>query len=331
MKAKADPLGNADIPSPRAEHVAAHPKKLRNPARFFVLLVIFLWGLFPLLIYSGLFAYWYQYTTAPVQGASLLGTGSFEQDNHGSIYLQAADGTIHAYYTWGNGWYTWQEPEIVSQTCTPLSLRLSTVFAPFNLPIQCVYSAGDTDFGTPPRLFFVLDQQGRLWGAYSLHGPLSNEWATYLFGSLLVGLAASLVYQLVYRLRCPPTSHADRLSLHAQGAAILHGQARLWSFTNIAGLVSSNLFPGKDAIPLALDIGTAAGLLLGWFLPLPGGVLVIMVTLLRALLDFNDARNSYALPEFLLFWLILVVPAALYLLTWNAQRKLKREQATSPA
>lgn len=347
MDAKADYLENEDISSPQAEHVAAPTKKLRNPVPLFVLGGICIGILFLLLYILGVFNHWYRIAQAPVENATLLGASDFSTYYLGYINIQAEDGQIYSYPILSGGWYKIDTPTIESRACgRGFSLRFTALKRPFEVPYQCARVPGEHDLFSPPMLYFVLSPDGSVWQWENDNARDLIIWVpVFLILGVILGLSANLIWMIVRRiiLRLKPgVTQATRLAVLAQEARVYRAIARIWSVFSIGILMWGRLNFAPGVFTTGTEYAGAVGMILAWFAPLPGGLIVVVVYLLRLVVQINRFNHFFVFPDFLqiITWVvplnivpefILFMPGLLFLLAWLAKRKLKREQAASLA
>lgn len=321
--------------------------KRRTPVPAFVLGGICIGILFLLIVFLGTFNTWYRITQAPVQGATLLGASDFTTYYLGYIYIQAEDGQIYAHSVSLGGWYKIEKPTIESQECgRGFSLRFTALKRPFDKPYQCVRVPGQRDLFFPPMLYFVLAPDGSVWQWEEYNARhLIILAPVFIILGVILGLSANLMWMIVRRiiLRLKPgVTQAIRLAVLAQEARTYRAIARIWSVFSIGVLMWGRLNLAPGVFTTGTEYAGAVGMTLAWFAPLPGGLIVLVVYLLRLAVRINQYYHFFVFPDFLqiITWVeplnivpefILFMPGLLFLLAWYAQRKLKREQAASLA
>jgi hypothetical protein len=320
------------------------PEPPHNLIFIFLLLGLCLGSLYPLVSVSGVFDSWKKLSTAPVQHATLLGTDNFGI-NAGNIFVQAADGQVYAYSLVGRAWSTVQQYAIESRDCGKIAMRYWGLKRPFDTPYQCTQVRGPGELIPPPRLIFVLDQEGTLWRwTDASPGMLLCGLPFFAVGGLLVGLVANIAWLFIRRLRLnrstTPTA-PERLAVRLQELKILRSIARFWSAGSIVLLWFGF---SSDCQTCLFDKATLLtgifGMIFGWISPLPGGLIILAVYLLRLLVELNKWLELFAPPPFLgitpyhstillILEIIIFLPGLLFLLAWHSGRKLREEKQTA--
>ena len=114
---------------------------------------------------------------------------------------------------------------------------------------------------------------------------------------------------------------------------------RIWSILSIFYLLWNDVHDDRGVFTQSTAVLGATGLALGWFIPLPGGVIALLALLLRLIVNINAVYNFVAPPEFLeihrfgsvisiIFNIIVFMPGVLFLWGWLSGRKLKQENKT---
>lgn len=317
------------------------PEPPHNLVFIFLLLGLCLGSIYPLVSASGVFDSWEKLSTSPVQPATLLGTDSF-WTNPGNVFVQADDGQVNAYNVLDKTWSTVQQFSLDSRECGKIALRYLRIKRPFDTPYQCAQVSGHGDIAPAPKFIFVLDQEGTLWGWIDRSpGILLCVMPFFAAGGLLVGLVANFAWLFIRRLRLDrsttPTAH-ERLAVRLQELKILRSIARFWS----AGSIVLLWFEFRDACHTCLfDKATLLigifGMIFSWISPLPGGLIILAVYLLRLFIELNKWLELFTPPPFLgikpyhstillILEIILFLPGLLFLLAWHSRRKLRKEK-----
>jgi hypothetical protein len=317
------------------------PEPPRNLMFIFLLLGLCLGSVYPFVTASGVFDSWEKLSTAPVQPATLLGTDSF-LTNPGNVFVQVADGQVNAYNVLDKTWSTVQQYSLESRECGKIALRYWGIKRPFDAPYQCAQVSGHGDIGPPPQFIFVLDQDGTLYGWIDESTVIMLCVLPFFAGGgLLVGLVANFIWLFIRRLRLnrSTTPNApERLAVRLQELKILRSIARFWS----AGSIVLLWFEFRDACHTCLfDKATLLtgifGMIFGWISPLPGGLIILAVFLLRLFVELNKWLGLFAPLPFLgitpyhstislIMEIISFLPGLLFLLVWHSGRKLKKEK-----